>query len=126
MKEKSCGAVVFNKNKVLIIEQFQNMYSFPKGHVEIGETEMQTAIREVKEETNIDIKITNKKRFVIHYNIGKTRKEVVFFIAEALNTDLKSQEEEIISCEFIDKDLVLDKITYDNVKKIYSKIINEI
>ena len=39
MKEKSCGAIVFNGDDVLIIEQFQGFFSFPKGHVEPGETD---------------------------------------------------------------------------------------
>ena len=45
MKEKSCGAIVFNGNSVLIIEQFQGFFSFPKGHVEEGETEQETATK---------------------------------------------------------------------------------
>ena len=124
MKEKSCGAIVFNNNSVLIIEQFQGFFSFPKGHVEKGEKEIETAIREVKEETNIDIEIVSNKKYKIHYKIGgRKNKEVVFFIAKAISFDLKSQENEIISCEWIDKDKVLDKLTYDNVKEIYKKVI---
>ena len=124
MKEKSCGAIVFNNDSVLIIEQFQGFFSFPKGHVEKGEKEIETAIREVKEETNIDIEIVSNKKYKIHYKIGgRKNKEVVFFIAKAISFDLKSQENEIISCEWIDKDKVLDKLTYDNVKEIYKKVI---
>ena len=127
MKEKSCGAIVFNGNSVLIIEQFQGFYSFPKGHVEKGETEQETAIREVKEETNIDIEIISNKRYTINYIIGnRIKKEVVFFIAKAISYDLKSQENEIISCEFVDKSKVLDKLTYDNVKELFEEIIKEI
>ena len=124
MKEKSCGAIVFNNDSVLIIEQFQGFFSFPKGHVEKGEKEIETAIREVKEETNIDIEIVSNKKYKIHYKIGgRKNKEVVFFIAKAISFDLKSQENEIISCEWINKDKVLDKLTYDNVKEIYKKVI---
>ena len=121
MKEKSCGAIVFNGNSVLIIEQFQGFYSFPKGHVEKGETEQETAIREVKEETNIDIEITSNKRYTINYIIGNRIKKEV-----AISYDLKSQENEIISCEFVDKSKVLDKLTYDNVKELFEEIIKEI
>ena len=51
-KEKSCGAIIYNKNKeVLIVKHNAGHWDFPKGHVEENETEIQTAIREVKEET---------------------------------------------------------------------------
>jgi 8-oxo-dGTP pyrophosphatase MutT (NUDIX family) len=124
MKEKSCGAIVFNGDDVLIIEQFQGFFSFPKGHVEPGETDEETAIREVKEETNIDIEIISKKKYKINYKInGNTKKEVIFFIAKAISFDLKNQENEIISCEWVNKDAVLDKLTYNNIKKIFKCVL---
>ena len=127
MREKSCGAIVFKDDSVLIIEQFQGFFSFPKGHVEKGETEEETAIREVKEETNIDIELISKKKYTISYKIGRMKtKKVVFFAAKAISDDLKNQENEIISCEWVNKDKVLDKLTYDNVKEVYKKIIKDI
>jgi 8-oxo-dGTP pyrophosphatase MutT (NUDIX family) len=127
MKEKSCGAIVFNDNSVLIIEQFQGFFSFPKGHVEGNETEEETAIREVKEETNIDIEIISKKKYKINYKInGNIKKEVVFFIAKATSFKLKNQENEIISCEWIDKNKVLDKLTYNNIKKVYKNVLKQL
>ncbi len=126
MEEKSCGAIVFKDDSVLIIEQFQGFYSFPKGHVENDETEEETAIREVKEETNIDIEIISDKKYEINYKIGgRKKKKVIFFIAKAISFDLKNQENEIISCEWIDKDKVLDKLTYDNVKQVYMNILED-
>ena len=56
--EKSCGALVVrqeeqgNRMYILMIRHRPGGYrSFPKGHVEAGETERQTAVREVREET---------------------------------------------------------------------------
>ena len=55
--EYSCGAVVFtrtNGNVLFVIVQEQaGAYSFPKGHMEGDETEMETARREVFEETGL-------------------------------------------------------------------------
>ena len=60
--EKSCGAVVFtridNNIKYLLIQNLEGVYGFPKGHVEDGESETQTAIREVFEEVGLKIKLT--------------------------------------------------------------------
>ena len=69
--EKSCGALIFKmiKNKlfVLLIKQTNREWGFPKGHVEnIDATDFDTAIREVKEETNLDI-ISPKLRGIITF-----------------------------------------------------------
>ncbi len=54
------GVMVLNKNKELLLGLRQGSHgsgewSFPGGHLEFGETILETAIREVKEETNLDI-----------------------------------------------------------------------
>ena len=58
-KEKSCGAVVYkiiNNQIFFLIEKMQRgHFSIPKGHVENNETEIETALREIKEETNLEV-----------------------------------------------------------------------
>ena len=44
-KEKSCGIVVFDHDKVLVVRMLDGHYGFPKGHVEENETEEETAIK---------------------------------------------------------------------------------
>ena len=62
--EKSCGAIVLDGGKILVIQQAEGHWGFPKGHVEAGETEVQTAIREIKEETNYDVEVNENFRYV--------------------------------------------------------------
>ena len=38
-KEKSCGTIIIENNKVLLIQQTDNAWGFPKGHVENNEKE---------------------------------------------------------------------------------------
>ena len=82
IKEKSCGAIVYRKyhgnTEILLIKHINSgHWSFPKGHVERGETEVQTAHREILEETNIDT-IFSKKRYSqnssVFYSKGKKHK----------------------------------------------------
>ena len=58
-EEKSCGAVVvkIEKGKVFYLIEKMNVghYSLPKGHVIDGETELETAKREIKEEPNLEV-----------------------------------------------------------------------
>ena len=58
-KEKSCGALVVrrgkNETEILLIKHNGGHWAFPKGHVEAGESEEQTALREVQEETGLTV-----------------------------------------------------------------------
>ena len=54
--EKSCGAICYTREegapRVLVIcHRYGGHWAFPKGHVEAGESEEETAMREVREET---------------------------------------------------------------------------
>ncbi|MFH1332713.1 MAG: NUDIX domain-containing protein, partial [archaeon] len=53
IKEKSAGVIVYNNGEFLILQYTAGHWDFPKGHIEKGETERETALRELKEETGI-------------------------------------------------------------------------
>ena len=120
--EKSCGAIIFNEDKVLVVKQTCGFYGFPKGHVEIGETEKETAIREVKEETGLDIKIISDKRYTQSYIVKENvHKDVVFFIAKLENNNEKRQVEEIEEILWIDINEVENILTYDSLKELWKE-----
>jgi len=123
-KEKSCGIVVFQDDKVLIIKHNRGHYGFPKGHVEDGETEEETAIRETKEETNIDAKIIGDFRKVITYSPKENViKDVVYFIGIPISYTLKNQIEEVSEASFIDTSLALNLISYEDEKQVLEEAI---
>jgi len=126
--EKSCGCIVVNEKKeVLLVHSNKGHWGFPKGHVEDGETEEQTAIREVKEETGIDVKINEKYRYVQTYNIQEDiKKEVVYFLAKNINTKIHEQIEEVSEVKWFSFEEALKIITYDNSKEILFKLKQEI
>lgn len=99
--EKSCGGIVYRKfhgnTEILLIKHIKSGYwSFPKGHVEKGETEEETAVREIKEETGIDVYIDPDFRETVTYSPRKdAKKDVVYFVARARNFDYTPQLEEI-------------------------------
>ena len=59
-KEVSCGGVVFNRRNdeilYVIVQSLEGYYGFPKGHMENNETEEQTAVRGIYEETGLKVK----------------------------------------------------------------------
>ena len=102
-KEKCCGCIIIEDGKVLLVQHVAGHWGFPKGHVEGNETEEETAIREVKEETNIDVEIQKDKRYTMEYVTDKgIEKEVVFFIAKKVGGEIKPQEGEINMIKWLD------------------------
>ena len=127
-QEKSCGAIVINKNnKILLVHHNSGHWDFPKGHIENGETEEQTAIREVKEETNIDIIINNKYRYTTSYSPKENvMKEVVYFLAQNIDEDKKPQLEEVSEVKWFTLEEAMNTITYENSKEILNKLKKDI
>ncbi|MGI5959558.1 MAG: bis(5'-nucleosyl)-tetraphosphatase [Massiliimalia sp.] len=125
--EKSCGAVVFRKyhgNTELLLIKHANggHWSFPKGHVEPGETEIETAIREVKEETGIDIMVDASFREIVSYSPKKdTQKDVVYFLAMAKNYNFTPQPEEIAQIKWVEISRVHSILSYDNDRQLVNR-----
>lgn len=86
--EKSCGIILFsmekNSYKFLLVEDKKNGHiGFPKGHIEFGETEKETAVREVLSKTGICVKISEQFRSEYVYATSEnTRERFVYFLAE--------------------------------------------
>ncbi len=125
--EKSCGAIVIYKSgdrcKILLVRNHNGRnYSFPKGHVEQGESEQETAVREVYEETGLKIRIIDSFREVADYcPFGKIRKRVVFFMAQTMSDKVRIQEEEIDSYLWVDLEEAHHRCTYDNDLRVIRK-----
>lgn len=122
--EKSCGAVVIknenNELKFLIIKQTDGYWGFPKGHVEDGETEIETAIREIKEETNIDVEIDDNFRQIITYSPREgVMKDVVFFIGKAISFDLIIDPIELLDAKWVNFIDAKDYFKYQDTIQVY-------
>ena len=106
-REKSCGCIILKDDKVLLIgardDDDKLFWSFPKGHQEDGEADTETAVRETKEETNLDVKIIDDEPIRTGHlrRNGATYKEILLFIAEPLNDEMKIQENEVEKAEWI-------------------------
>ena len=129
-KEKSCGAVVFKRQKdgsvkYLVLHYGALHWDFPKGNQEKNEKEEQTAAREIKEETGIeDIEFVDGFKEVVKYFYKKGEetiyKEVVFFLAQSATEHVKLSFEHIgyawMSYEHAEK-----KLTFNNAKELLTK-----
>ena len=127
LHEKSCGAIVYRRFhgnvEILLIKHVNSgHWSFPKGHVEGDETELETARREIKEETGLDVILDQTFRETVSYSPRRdTQKIVVYFLALARNYDFVPQEEEIAEIRWVDIIRAARMLTYENDKTIVNK-----
>lgn len=91
-----------------------------------GEIEIQTALREVKEETNLEVAIDSQKRYEIKYSPKEgVEKSVIYFLATNITEDIKPQISEIEKIEWFSYKEALKTITFDNTRELFRTIIKE-
>ena len=129
--EKSCGAVVFirmnNEIQYLLIRNLTGIYGFPKGHVEQGETEEQTALREVFEEVGLAVKLVSGFRSEDEHPIPQkenTMKQIVYFLGEYSNQEFTYQKEELTDALLTDYETAMTLFQFDSSKRILTEANN--
>lgn len=124
MREKSCGTVTFTiadgEIKYLLTKTDYGVYGFAKGHVEDGESERQTAIRETWEETSVNPKIVNGFRKTIEYTLKNgNEKTVVFFLGDfGTQQPCHNDGFENMTYKILPYEEALELLTFDNTKRI--------
>ncbi|MCB2292846.1 NUDIX domain-containing protein [Clostridium algoriphilum] len=122
--EKSCGAVIYrrigeNLEFLSISDKSDGHWGFPKGHVEQNESEEETAIREICEETGLQVNLINGFRVSVEYSIKqKTTKEVVFFLAKVENQTVNIQLEELCDFKWASFQFAKQLLTYKSSKEV--------
>lgn len=119
------AVILLKNNKVVLVkrkyEPKRGAWSLPAGFLEYGETAEQTAIREVKEETNLVIRLNGL--FGVYSALDDPRKEVllVVFRGEIIDGDLKPGDdaEEV-------KYFSLDDLPKNIAFKCHRNILNEL
>jgi len=129
IKETSAGIVLYRKENTkklfLLLHYPSGHWDFVKGKMEKNETTHETAIRETKEETGItDMVFVENFEEWIEYNFkyqGElVQKKVVFFLAETKTKEIKISHEHS-GYTWMDYNLSMEKITFDNAKIVITK-----
>lgn len=110
---------------LLVIRQYKGgPVSFPKGHVEEGETEIETAEREVFEETAVRINISSPFRETIRYSPARgVEKDVVYFLAYTDRRELRARRGEIAETFWVDVSRANDILEHDNDRHVLGKAL---
>ena len=125
-QEKSCGAVIFREENTarnyLIITSTLGHTTLCKGHVEKNETEHETAVREIMEETALTVDFIPGFREVITYSPRPGRvKDVVFFLARVSGGEPVCQPEEVEAIRFLPFGEALAALTHDSDRDTLQK-----
>lgn len=132
--EKSAGIILTNnvldvhKSKILFLLHSAGHWDFPKGNIEAGETEMQAAARELREETGIScFRFLPRFKYTITYSYRRNKipisKKVTYFLGTTEVTDILLSYEHIGYC-WKDLDKPFDLISYGNTKRSLESVKN--
>lgn len=131
--EKSCGGLIYREHggetQILLLKhRFGGHWSFPKGHMESGETEMMTALREIREETGLKVFLRDHFRETVEYSPKpNVKKQVVYFIGFTLNeSTLHPQEEEVSELQWWEIHQAYDAVTFSNDKNLIAQAMKYI
>ena len=101
-KVKSCGFLIYRTKpqRTILLMKHPKRWDLPKGHVDEGETNLECALRELQEETGIELQhlrmvegFKYKDRYVVETKKSKKKKTLIIYLAELI------EEVEIVPTE---------------------------
>jgi len=110
------GAVLRNgQGQYLLVQErkphIYGLWNWPAGHVDAGETDSDAAVREVKEETNLDVRIVDLEPVYEAPGDVGTNHWVRLFVGEVIGGVLQFQREELLDARWFGRDEIA---TLDN------------
>ena len=128
----SAGGVVLNtKGEVLIVSQYGNSWSLPKGHIDAGEDELSAAKREIYEESGIkDLKFVTKLGTYERHRIGLKGGEdgselkcITLFLFRTSEMRLEPVDPENPEARWVPKEEVAKYLTHAKDRSFFLGII---
>lgn len=134
LREKSCGIVPYREEggvvRYLVVSSAvtrREHWEFPKGGVEEGEREIDTALRELREETGVvDVQLVRGFREPIHYVYrrpeGLISKQVVYFIGVVGDPAVVLREVECKDYRWADFEEARKLLRHSNAKSLLERV----
>ena len=123
IKERSCGAVVWRmrggRRHYIIIQNRSGHNGFPKGHMEYGENEEQTAEREILEETSLKVTLDTSFRSEYRYLVdGYIHKSTLYFLASYSEGTFRPQKGEVFGIWLLPYEEALEQLDYEQDRRV--------
>lgn len=130
--EFSCGGVILEHNKVLLVQvksmKGRKIWTFPKGHIEQGETPRQAALREVLEETGYKASIVKpllKVRYAFTLKGRYVKKVVQWYLMKKLGRIGKHDPSEILAINWVSINKAKEMVEYPSDKRLLELVEEE-
>lgn len=130
--EFSCGGVVLEGNKVLLVQvksmKGRKIWTFPKGHIEPGETPRQAALREVLEETGYKASILKpmlKVRYAFTLKGKYVKKVVQWYLMKKLGRIGRHDPSEILAINWVSISKAKEMVEYPSDLRLLDIIERE-
>lgn len=114
------GAVVFYGAHVVLLQNRDGSWVLPKGHVEAGESLLQTALREVREETGLVATCPDPSvSFIARYvNDAGIPREITYFVFETDSTQDLKREDSFLQVALVPRTLAVERLTFVEDKTV--------
>ncbi|MBI2409650.1 NUDIX domain-containing protein [Candidatus Kaiserbacteria bacterium] len=123
---KKAGAIVlrpdYSAQIVLVYRAKERDWSFPKGHVEEGETPLAACLREVKEETGLDVDVLTQLPDNTYIHKTGNRITTHMYLVRSKGDDIIAEHPED-KIEWVNMREVTDRFAYDNLKAYFKDIL---
>ena len=128
IEENSVAAIVYHKKEYLLLKYGLGHWEYVKGHMEKGETEKETIMRELEEETGIKeasiIEGFNEKYDYVFTSKGKKiHKFVNCYLIKSNTRDVKLSFEHV-GYKWLPFKNAIKLLTYNNARRILKKAHN--
>lgn len=123
-RQRSAGGLVVEEGKILLIStRSGRRWQLPKGHIELGETPEQAAVREIREETGVTGRIVAPLPGVEYWYVerGQARihKTVDYFLLDYLFGSTEDFDaSEVSGASWFPWDEGLSRLSFDNERQV--------
>jgi bis(5'-nucleosidyl)-tetraphosphatase len=127
--EQSYGAVVYKieDGQIYLLIEFMTLghVSLPKGHIEEGETPLLCTIREIKEETNLDVEVDMKSfsKTITYSPKPDVQKDVTFYLAKPISSQIIVQPEEVKEAKWMTPEEAVHAVTFETDRETLKEAI---
>ena len=117
--DRACAAVIGRLDR-----RGRLLWSLPKGHIEVGETAAQAAVREIAEETGIDGRVLAELGTIDYWFVAEDRrvhKTVHHFLLEAVGGELSDLDVEVTEVAWVPLGELADRLAYADERRLVHK-----
>ena len=132
---ESAGGVVVNaEGRVLLVSQYGTSWSLPKGHLEEGETPLEAALREIREESGVSrLELVRTLGSYSRHRLGadgaedrSELKTIHLFLFTTDEMELSPFDADNPEARWVERESVTELLTHAKDREFFASILDAI